>query len=90
MNQGILKVVFTSEKMIKYIAFKHNLTDWIILNPNFQVKFIKGESSIPNHSTRENCRVHETMAPKKNTQALNPHKSQSSQALSPHKMLWSQ
>ena len=30
------------------------------------------------------------MAPKKNTQAPNSQKSQSSQALSPHKMLWSQ
>ena len=89
LNQGILKVVFTSEKTIKYIAFKYNLIDWIILNPNFQIKFIKGESSIPNHSTHEICRVHETMAPKKNTQAPNQ-KTQSSQAPSPHKMLWSQ
>ena len=77
LNQGILKVVFTSKKTIKYIAFKYNLTDWIILNPNFQNKFIKGESSIPNHSTRGICRVHETMAPKKNTQAPNQ-KTQSS------------
>ena len=69
MNQGILKVVFTSEKTIKYIDFKYNLLDWIILNPNFQIKIIKGESSIPNHSTHEICRVHETIAPKKNTQA---------------------
>ena len=43
MNQGILKVVFTSEKTIKYIAFKYNLTNWIILKPSFQIKFIKGE-----------------------------------------------
>ena len=50
LNQGILKVVFTSEKTIKYIAFKYNLTNWIILNPNFQIKIIKGESFIPNHS----------------------------------------
>ena len=88
MNQGILKVVFTSEKTIKYIAFKYNLIDWIILNPNFQIKIIKGENSIPNHSTHEICRVHETMAPKKNTQAPSQ-KTQPSQAHSPHKMLWS-
>ena len=44
LNQGILKVVFTSEKTIKYIAFKYNL------NPNFQIKLINGESSIPNNS----------------------------------------
>ena len=89
MNQGILKVVFTSEKTINYIAFKYNLIDWIILNPNCQIEFIKGESFIPNHSTCGICRVHETMALKKNTQAPNQ-KTQSSQALSPHKMLWSQ
>ena len=59
-------------KTIKYIAFKHDLTDWqIILNPNFQIKFIKGENFIPDYLTREICRVHETMAPKKNTQAPN-------------------
>ena len=86
LNQGFLNVVFTSEKTIKYIAFKYNLTNWIILNPNFQ---IKGESFIPNHSTRGICRVHETMAPKKSTQAPNQ-KTQPSQAPSPHKMLWSQ
>ena len=68
LNQGILKVVFTSEKTIKYIAFKHNLTNWIILNPNFQIKIIKGESSIPNHSTNGIYKIHETMAPKKNKQ----------------------
>ena len=84
MNQGFL-FIFTYEKTIKYIAFKHDLTNWyFILNSNFQ---IKGENSIPNHSTREICRVHETVAPKKNTQAPNPQKSQSSQASSPHKML---
>ena len=84
LNQGILKVVFTSEKTIKYIAFKYNLTNWIILNPNFQIKIIKGENSIPNHSTHGICRVHETMAPKKNTQAPSQ-KTQPSQAPSPHK-----
>ena len=83
LNQGILKVIFTSDKTIKYITFKYNFTDWIILNPNFQIKFIKGENSIPNHSTRGICRVHETMAPKKNIQAPNQ-KTQSSQAPSPH------
>ena len=71
LNQGFLKVVFTSEKIIKYIAFKYDLTNWIILNPTFQIKIIKGESSIPNHSTHGICRVHKTMAPKKNTQAPN-------------------
>ena len=71
LNQGfLLRDVFTSAKTIKY-----DLTNWIILNPNFQIKFIKGEISFPDYSTRENCRVHETMAPKKNTQAPNPHKS---------------
>ena len=91
LNQGfLLRIIFTSAKTIKYIAFKYDLTDYIILNPNFQIKLNKGENSIPNYSTREICRVHETMAPKKNTQAPNPHKSQSSQALFPHKMLWSQ
>ena len=72
LNQGFLKVVFTSTKTIKYMAFKYDLTYWIILNPNFQIKFIKGENSIPDYSTREIYRVHETMAPKKNTQAPNP------------------
>ena len=71
MNQGFLKVIFTYAKTIKYIAFKYDLTDWIILNPNFQIKFIKGENFIPNYLAREICRVHETMAPKKNTQAHN-------------------
>ena len=60
-------------KTIKHIVFKHDLTDWqIILNPNFQIKFIKWENSIPDYLTREICRVHKTMAPKKNTLALNP------------------
>ena len=91
LNQGfLLRVVFTSAKTIKYIVFKYDLTNWIILNPNFQIKFIKGENSFPGYSSREICRVHETMAPKKNTQAPNPQKSQSSQAPSPYKMLWSQ
>ena len=57
LNQGILKVVFTSAKTVKYIAIKYELTDWIILNPNFQIKFIKGENSKLNYSTREICRV---------------------------------
>ena len=86
LNQGfLLRGVFTFAKTIKY-----DLTGWIIFNPNFQIKYIKGEISFPDYSTRENCRVHETMAPKKNTQALNPQKSQSNQAFSPQKMLWSQ
>ena len=54
LNQGFLRVAFTSAKTVEY--------DWIILNPNFQIKFIKGESFIPNHSTRGICRIHETMA----------------------------
>ena len=66
--QGILKVVFTSEKTIKHITFKYNLTDWIILNPTFQIKFIKRESSIPNHSTHGICWIHMNMAPKKDKQ----------------------
>ena len=92
MNQGfLLRVVFTFAKKIRYIAFKHDLTDWqIILNLNFQIKFIKGENSIPDYLTCEICRVHVTMTLKKNTQALIPQKSQSSQAFSPQKMLWSQ
>ena len=62
-------------KTIKYIAFKHDLIDeQIILNPNFQIKFIKGEHSILDYLTREICKVHETMAPKKNTQAPNHRK----------------
>ena len=92
LNQGfLLKFVFTYAKTIKYIAFKHALIDeQIILNPNFQIKFIKREHSILDYLTREICKVHETMAPKKNAQAPNPQKTQSSQAPSPHKMLWSQ
>ena len=92
MNQGfLLRIVFTPAKTIKYIAFKHDLIDeQIILNANFQIKFIKGEIFIPDYLIHEICRVHETMAPKKNTQAPNPHKSQSRQASSLHKMLWSQ
>ena len=73
MNQGfLLRVVSTFAKTIRYIAFKHDLTDWIILTPNFQIKLIKGQNSILNHLTREICRVHKTMTPKKNTQAPNP------------------
>ena len=69
LNQGFsLRIIFTSTKTIKYITFKHDLTDWqIILNPNFQIKFIKGENFIHDYLTREICRVHKTMAPKKNT-----------------------
>ena len=60
-------------KTIKYIAFKHDLIDeQIILNPNFQIKFIKREHSILDYLTREICKGHETMAPKKNTQAPDP------------------
>ena len=36
-----------------------------ILKLNFQIKFIKGESFIPNHSTCGTCRIHKNMAPKK-------------------------
>ena len=65
LNQGILKDVFTFVRTIK-----HNLTDWIILKPNFQIKFIKGESFIPNHSIHGTCRIHKNMAPKKDKQPL--------------------
>ena len=93
-QEFLLKIDFESDKTTKYIIFKHNLINWyIILSSNFQGKFIKGKYSIPNQPSHEFCRVHEIMAPKKNTQTPNSQKSQSSQANqspSPHKMLWSQ
>ena len=93
-QEFLLKIDFESDKTTKYIIFKHYLINWyIILSSNFQGKFIKGKYSIPNQPSREFCRVHEIMAPKKNTQAPKSQKSQSNQANqspSPHKMLWSQ
>ena len=93
-QEFLLKIVFKIIKTIKYITFKYDLIIWyIILKSNFQGNSIKGEYFIPNQLSREFCRVHEIMAPKKNTQAPNSQKSQSSQANqspSPHKMLWSQ
>ena len=65
LNQGILKDVFTFVRTIK-----HNLTDWIILKPKFQIEFIEGESFIPNHPTHGNCRILKNMAPKKDKQPL--------------------
>ena len=43
LNQGfLLRVVCSSAKTIKYIEFKHHLIDeQIILNPNFQLSFLK-------------------------------------------------
>ena len=80
------------QKDVKNIASKHNFAKGqaILTNFAFQIKFIKGEDLIPYNLTREFCRVHETMAPKKNTQAPKPSKSQSSKTskeLSRHKML---
>ena len=34
-------MVFPSTKTIKYIAFKYNLIDWIILNPNLKSRLLK-------------------------------------------------
>ena len=50
LNQGFLRIIFTSTKTIKYIYFKYDLTNWIILNPNFQIKFCIGENSFPDYS----------------------------------------
>ena len=63
----------------------------ILSNFDFQIEYIKGENnSIPDFLTREFCRIHKIIAPKKNTQTPKPSESQSNQASSPHKMLWSQ
>ena len=95
MNQEfLLKIIFKDFEKIKKITFKYDLINWyIILKANFQGNFIKGEYFIPNQLSREFCRVHEIMAPKKNAQVPSSQKSQSSQtnqSPSPHKMLWSQ
>ena len=65
------------QKDVKNIASKHNFArrQAILSNFGFQIKFIKWENSIPDNFTREFCRVHETMAPKKNTQAPKPSES---------------
>ena len=81
------------QKDVKNIYSKHIFARWqaILSNFNFQIGYIKGENnSIPDFVTREFCRVHETMAPKKNTQTPKLPESQSSQTFSAHKMLWSQ
>ena len=95
MNQEfLLKIIFQDFEKIKYITFKYDLINWyIILKSKFQSYFIKGDYFNPNQLSREFCRVHEIMAPKKNTQASSSQKSQSgqtNQSPSTHKMLWSQ
>ena len=41
------------------------MASYILSNFDFQIKFIKRESFIPNHSTRGICRIHKNMAQKK-------------------------
>ena len=62
LNQGfLLRDVFTFAKTIKY-----DLTGWIIFNPNFQIKYIKGESnSIPDFLTHEFLRDSQEHGPQK-------------------------
>ena len=70
-----VKLVF--QKDVKNIASKHNFArgQAILSNFGFQIKFIKREDSIPDNLTHEFCWVHETMAPKKNTQGPKSSKS---------------
>ena len=93
------------QKDVKNITFKHifaiyqaiaskhifDIYQAILSNFNLQIEYIKGyHSSSRDFLTREFCRIHETMAPKKNTQAPKPPESQSSKTNkepSPHKML---
>ena len=84
------------QKDVKNITSKHIFAIYqaILSNFNLQIEYIKGEHSLsPDFLTCEFYRIHETMAPKKNTQAPKLPESQSSKTSkepSPHKILWSQ
>ncbi|KAL6339361.1 hypothetical protein AAG906_028093 [Vitis piasezkii] len=90
-NQGIRTKLFDKEILFEFANPVENITpcdqEINLVRINDPPEIL--ESSIPNHSTHGICRVHVTMAPKKNTQVPSQ-KTQPNQASSPHKMLWSQ